>query len=89
MITIEELNKYIYYGEALSSKRVSLKDYPYSDGTVFKLSFRSDYLFISDSVNRMCFHSGYSILYKGHPFKDRCYFVKDSFIKPISRGVLV
>lgn len=89
MITIEELNKYMSPGKALSSRRVVLIDYPHSEGTVFKLSSRSDELFISDTINRMCFHSAYSILYMGHPFKDRCYFVTDSFVKSINRGVLV
>lgn len=89
MITIDELNKYMSWGKAISSKRVVLRDYPYSSGTVFRLSSRSDELFISDTDNRMCFHSAYSILFMGHPFKDRCFFVNDSLIKPLHRGVVV
>ena len=89
MITVDKLNKYLHFGKVLSSRRVVLKEYPYSEGTAFRISSRSDELFISDTINRMCFHSAYSILYMGHPFKDRCYFVTDSFVKYINRGVLV
>ena len=89
MITVDELNKYLPFGKVLSSRRVVLRDYPHSEGTVFRLSSRSDELFISDTINRMCFHSAYHILYKGHPFKDRCYYVTDSLVIPINRGILV
>lgn len=89
MITVDELNKYLPFGKVLSSRRVVLKEYPYSEGTAFRISSRSDEFFISDSANKMYFHSAYSTLYQGHPFKDRCYYVTDSLVKHINGGVVV
>lgn len=90
MITVEELNKYLLSGIALSSRRVVMLDYPYAKGTAFKLSSRNDELFISDSSeNRMCFHSALSMLSSDHTFYNRCYYVNDSMVKPIQIGLIV
>ena len=89
MVTVEELNRYMLMGRALSSRRVVMLDYPYAKGTAFKLSSRNDELFISDSEDRMCFHSALSILSSDHGFRNRCYYVNNSVVKPIQMGLIV
>lgn len=89
MITLEEINKYMISGMALSSRRVVLTEYPFLKGTAFKLSGCTDELFISDSVNRSYFHSAISVLSSDHTFYNRCYYVNDSMVKPIQMGLIV
>lgn len=88
MITVEELNSYLLIGRALSSRRVVMLDYPYAKGTSFKLSNTNEELFISDSVNSLCFHSALSML-STNKFQNRCYYVNDSVVKPSEVGLIV
>ena len=89
MITLEEINKYMISGMALSSRRVVLTEYPFLRGTAFKLSGCTDELFISDSVNTLYLHSAVTLLRGVHPFRDRCYYVRPSAIKAIYTGLRV
>lgn len=89
MITVEELSKYLMEGTVESSRRVVLEIYPYHNGTAFKLSGCREELFISECVSRMCFHSAHSRLAVGHPFEDRCYFIKPLDAKDLGIGILV
>lgn len=89
MITVEELNRYLLRGRALSCRRVVLTEYPFLRGTAFKISSRTEELFISDSVNRSYFHSALSVLSSDHTFYSRCYYVNDSMVKPIQMGLIV
>lgn len=88
MITVEELNKYTRKRAAVSSNRAVLKLYPYHKGTFFKIRGLIDGLFISD-VESCVYHSALALLEKGHPFKSRCYFVDDSNVEYICRGLKV
>lgn len=89
MVTFDELSKYLDFGEIESNRRVVMLEYPCAMGIAFKISGRTDELFISDLVNRMCFHSALFVLKEGHPFKYRCYYVRDSEVKPSEIGLIV
>ena len=58
-------------------------------GRAFKLSSRGDELFISDSEDRMCFHSALSMLSSDHRFRNRCYYVNNSVVRPSEIGLIV
>lgn len=88
MITVEELNKYTRKRAVVSSNRAVLKLYPYHKGTFFKIIGLKDGLFISD-VKSCVYRSALALLEKGHPFKSRCYFVGDSNVEYICRGLKV
>lgn len=89
MITLEKLNRYLLMGRALSCRRVVMLEYPRAIGTSFKISSRTEELFISDSVNRSYFHSALSVLSSDHTFYNRCYYINDSMVKPIQMGLIV
>lgn len=88
MVTVEELNKYLLSGIALSSRRVVMVDYPHAIGTSFKISNMEEELFICDSANSLYFHSAFSTL-STHKFQNRCYYVNNSSVKPIQIGLIV
>lgn len=88
MITVEELNRYLLVGRALSCRRVVMLDYPYAKGIAFKISNMHGELFISDSVNSLHFHSALSIL-STYKFQNRCYYVNNSEVKPSEIGLIV
>lgn len=89
MITTEEFNKYLKNHTVISSGRVVLKNYPFYEGTVFKIKGVEDNLFISDKENGMYFHSALSLLKANHPYRHRCYYVYDSEVIPIHLGLKV
>lgn len=88
MITVEELNKYLLRGRALSCRRVVMVDYPHAIGTAFKISNMEEELFICDSANSLYFHSAFSTL-STHKFQNRCYYVNNSSVKHIQIGLIV
>lgn len=88
MVTVEELNRYLLSGIALSSRRVVMVDYPYEKGIAFKISNMKEELFICDSANSLYFHSALSML-STHKFQNRCYYVNDSLVKPREIGLVV
>ena len=59
MITVEELNRYLLRGRALSCRRVVMLEYPHAIGTAFKISNMEEELFICDSANSLYFHSAF------------------------------
>ena len=89
MITIEEINKYLKYHTAISSKRVMLKTHPFHKGTVFKIEGESEELFISDKESDLFYHSALSLFRGNHPYHYRCSYVDDSDYKAIYTGLKV
>lgn len=89
MITVGELSQWLKEGTVQSSREVELTIYPYHKGTALKLSECRNELFISETRNFMCFHQAYSVLHEGHPFRDRCYFVRPSEVKSLGIGIKV
>lgn len=89
MITVEEFSKYLKNHSVISSSRAVLKNYPFYEGTVFKIKGVEDNLFISDKENGMYFHSALSLLKANHPYRYRCYYVYDSEVIPIHMGIKV
>lgn len=89
MITVEEFNNYLKNHTVISSSRAVLKNYPFHEGTVFKINGVEDNLFISDKANGLYFHSALTLLKANHPYKHRCYYVYDSEVIPINIGLKV
>lgn len=89
MITVEEFNNYLKNHTVISSSRAVLKNYPFREGTVFKIKGVEENLFISDKANSMFFHSALSLLKANHPYKFRCYYVYDSEVIPIHIGIKI
>ena len=88
MITVEELNKYTRYKAVESSNRAVLKIYPFHKGTIFKIRGLVDGLFISD-VKSPVYHSALTLLEESHPFMSRCYFIGDSQVEYIYKGLKI
>lgn len=89
MITLEEINRYLSYHTAISSKVVMLTTHPFHKGTVFKIEDVSEELFISDKESDLFYHSALSLLNGNHPYHYRCSYVDDSDYKVLYTGLRV